>query len=183
MSPRIVRPLLDWLAFPRNAALLNGIGLVLGVVGFVFTLLGLYLALRQLKAIKSETEATRAAIQSVQLKVASFDAAQECQIARNLITSIRNHLQAQSWTDVLQSYEELIQSFLRLSHSNAATADADRQLLIKMTRDMAGMCEGIRKKQLIEGQKAILRGQDQALRDFTDITTKITFAVAKDLQQ
>lgn len=145
--------------------------------------MGLWIALRQLRAIKTETEASKAAIDLVQVKVAAFDTAQECQTASTLIGAIRGHLQSHDWDKVITAYEGLIQSFLRLSHSNSSILEDDRLLLQKMTRDMAGMCEGVRRKVAESADRVVLRGQDQALRDFSDIMTKITFAVAKDLQQ
>jgi hypothetical protein len=175
--------LITWLLIPENAALLNWIGFLVGGLGLAIALFGLRLALKQLKAIKTETEASKAAIESVQLKVASFDTAQECQVARGMISAIRSSLAADDWTEVIKNYEDLIQSFLKLSHSNSPICIEDRALLIKMTKDMANICDGIRKKQRDTTKSVSLRGQDQALRDFADIMTKITFLVVKDLQQ
>ena len=149
----------------------------------MLALFGLWLTLKQLKAIKTEAEAQKAAIEAVQFKVASFDTAQECQIARSLIQKIQSHLQSRAWPEVLTAYEKLVESFLRLSHSNSAIHIDDRALLIKLTKNMADICEGIRKRQLVSGQAVILRGQDQAIRDFSDIMTKITFSVARDIQK
>ncbi|TMJ17158.1 MAG: hypothetical protein E6G94_02310 [Alphaproteobacteria bacterium] len=176
--------MIDWLLIPRNAAILNWVSFVFGGLGLALALLGLKIALNQLKGIKSETEAAKAAIDSVQVRVAAFDTAEECQSARSLIRSIHGHLHAQEWQNVVLAYEKLIESFLRLSHSNSSISQEDRLLLQKMTRDMASICDGIRKRSGTNSHgSVVLRGQDQALRDFSDIMTKITFAVARNLQQ
>ncbi len=111
--------MIEWLLEPRHAALINWIGFFVGLIGTGLGLLGLTIALRQLKAIKSETEASRDAIEAVQLKVASFDTAQECQKADKIISDIRTYLNKSEWTDIVKSYEDLIKIFLRLSHSHS----------------------------------------------------------------
>lgn len=174
--------MVDWLLVPRNGAILNWTGFLFGALGIVLGLIGLWIALKQLSAIKTESEAATVAIKNVQLKVASLDTAQECQVAKSLIASLRSNLIEYNWLKTIKDYEELIQSFLRLSHSNSSIAEEDRALLVKMTRDMARMCDGIRKKQQ-SGVEITMHGQDQALRDFSDIMTKITFLVIKDIQQ
>lgn len=175
--------MIAWLIIPENAALISWVAFVVGGISVLLTLAGLWIAIKQLGAIKTEAEAQKLAIEAVQLKVASFDTAQECQIARSLIGDIQGKLRERDWPEVLLSYESLIQSFLRLSHSNSSLPLEDRALLVKMTKDMANMCEGIRKKSLEPGHHLVLRGQDQALRDFSDIMTKVTFSVVKDIQK
>lgn len=175
--------MIKWLLIPENSALLNGLGFIVGLLGLLLSLVGFWVAWKQLRAIRTETEASNAAIKSVQVKVAAFDTAQECQTASVLIRGIRDHLGSENWQSVVTGYEHLIQSFLRLSHSNSSIQEDDRMLLHKMTTDMARICEGIRKKLSDRPAIIVLKGQDQALRDFSDIMTKITFAVAKDLQQ
>lgn len=167
---------------PRNGALLNWAGFLFGGLGIILALVGLWLTLKQLSAIKTEAEASTIAISNVQLKVAAFDTVQECQIAKSLVVSLRANLLDYNWVKILKDYEDLIQSFLRLSHANSSIPTEDRALLLKMTRDMARMCDGIRKKQRA-GTQITMQGQDQALRDFSDIMTKITFLVIKDIQQ
>ena len=180
--PLVSGALTSWLLIPENAAFLNWVSFLIGGGGLIFALAGLGLALKQLRAIKTETEASKAAIEAVQLKVASFDTAQECHIASGLIAEIQRGLHSRSWPEVIAAYENLIQSFLRLSHSNSSIAADDRALLVKFTKDMANICAGIRKKQLIP-KPVVLRGQDQALRNFSDIMMKITFAVAEELKK
>lgn len=175
--------MIEWLIVPENGALLTWIGFGLGVVGAIIGFVGLYIALRQLAAIKSEAEASTAAIRQVQLKVASFDTIQECNVAKALIGDIKKHLSVSEWREVLRSYELLIESFLRLAHSNSDIEDEDRQVLNKSTKDMAKFCGGIRKKFMQGDEVPSLRGQDIALRDFSEIMTKVTFAVMKDLQK
>jgi hypothetical protein len=174
--------LITWLLVPENSALLNWIAFLFGAVGIILALVGLWIALRQLKAIKSETEASKAAIESVQLKVASFDTAQECSHARSLISSVRNDLRIGQWSEIVQKYEMLIESFLKLAHSPSAIDTQDRALMIKYTTHMARMCDGLRKR-LASANFDPPKGQDQALRDFTDIMTKVNFAVVQELQK
>ena len=153
-----------------------------GGLGIVLALLGLWIALKQLTAIKTESEAATAAINNVQLKIAAFDTAQECRTAKSLIGSLREGLISEDWDTVIKLYEALIQSFLNLSHSNSTIENDDRDLLIKMTHDMAKICDGIRKRKRT-GSVVAVQGQDQAIRDFSDIMTKISFLVAKDMQK
>lgn len=153
-----------------------------GGLGIVLALLGLWIALKQLTAIKTESEAATAAINSVQLKIAAFDTAQECRTAKSLIGSLREGLISEDWDTVIRLYEALIQSFLNLSHSNSTIENDDRDLLTKMTHDMAKICDGIRKRKRT-GSVVAVQGQDQAIRDFSDIMTKISFLVAKDMQK
>jgi hypothetical protein len=175
--------MIQWMLVPSNAAFLNLIAFGIGTVGLLLTLLALAIALKQLKAIKTETEASKAAIDAVQLKVASFDTAQECATAKSLINSIRADLKAGQLGEVIQKYESLIESFLRLAHSPSVIADPDRALMLKHTSHMAKICEGLRKKVALGAGAAPPRGQDQALRDFTDIMTKVNFAVVQELQR
>ncbi|RVT42109.1 hypothetical protein [Sphingobium algorifonticola] len=175
--------LIDWLLIPANNAIITWIGFAIGVAGTFLGLLGIAIALKQLKAIKNETEAAGAAISSVQLKVASFDAAEECRKASDLLVSIRTNLKISKWDQIISSYEDLIQAFLNLSHSTSLIEGEDRLLLQKHTQDMAKMCEAVRRR-LAEGDSIIvLKGQDRALRNFTDILTKISFTVMRSLQQ
>lgn len=175
--------LINWLLIPRNTALLTLIGFWIGVIGLGLTLLGLFFTLRQLKLIKTESEATTAAIESVQLKVSSFDFAKECHLAHDLILQIRESYRSQDWTSLLTSYEKLIESFLKLSHSHSAVLTDDKLLLIKMTQDMANICNGIRRKILSNEANVMPRGHDQAIRNFSDILIKVTTLVARDLQK
>lgn len=175
--------MITWLLIPENAALLNWIAFLFGGAGIVLALVGLRIAIKQLKAIKTETEASKAAIEAVQLKVASFDTAQECSNAKMLINSIRADLKSAQWSDVVQKYEHLIESFLRLAHSPSVIADPDRALMIRQTTHMAKICEGLRKRMEPGGPTGAPKGQDQALRDFTDIMTKVNFAVVQELQK
>lgn len=175
--------MIDWLIDPRHAALINWIGFFGGLIGIGLGLAGLGIALRQLKAIKSETEASRNAINAVQLKVASFDTAQECQKADRKISEIRSHLSESDWQQIVKCYEDLIQSFLRLSHYHSSMEETDRDLLRKHTSDMAKMCGAIRRNIAQGDANFSLRGQDKALRDFSDIIVKISFAATRDLQK
>lgn len=174
--------MVDWLIVPRNAALLNLIGFVVGGVGLAATIAGLFIALRQLSAIKTETEATTAAVEAMQFKVASLDVVKECQSATARITEIRSALKLADWESILTSYEELISIFLRLAHSFGIVTAADRDAMIKMTEDMAKICEGVRCTSSDPSSARSLRGQDQALRNFSDIMTRISFLVEKDLR-
>ncbi|WP_294190319.1 hypothetical protein [uncultured Sphingomonas sp.] len=175
--------MIQWLLNPEHNALLTWIGFAIGVIGTLLGLLGIGLTLWQLKAIKSETEAARKAINSVQLRVASFDAAQECTKAKELVLGIRVSLKEQDWHQILVLYEDLIQRFLNLSHSTSSIGEADRKILIKYTEEMAKMCDAIRRR-VAEAQDTIfLRGQDRALRNFADVITKVSFSVTRSLQQ
>ncbi|WP_447758660.1 hypothetical protein [Sphingopyxis fribergensis] len=175
--------MIEWLIEPRHAALINWIGFFVGLIGTGLGLLGLAIALRQLKAIKTETEASRDAIEAVQLKVASFDTAQECQKADRIISEIRSFLNKSEWLEIVKCYENLIHSFLRLSHSHSKIEDGDRDLLRKHTSDMAKMCDAIRKNVSQGILDFSLRGQDRALRDFSDIIVKISFSATRNLQK
>jgi hypothetical protein len=175
--------MIDWLLVPENDALITWIGFALGVIGGLVGGIGLWVALVQLSAIKTETEAASAAIKQVQLKVASFDTIQQCNNARSQINEIKAQLHGGKWIDVLKSYEALIEIFLMLAHSNSNIDEDDREALRKQTIDMAKFCEAIRKKSLQEGQAMVLRGQDAAIRDFSDTMTKVNFAVMRDLQR
>ena len=175
--------MITWLLIPENAALLSWIGFLVGGTGLILTLLGLRIALTQLKAIKTETEASKAAIDAVQLRVASFDTAQECTQAKTIINSIRNDLRVGQWSGIINKYEELIESFLRLAHSLSVIESSDRTLMIKYTGDMAKICDGLRKRLAENKHSSAPRGQDQLLRNFTDIMTKVNFAVVRELQK
>jgi hypothetical protein len=173
---------LAWSIIPANAALLSIVGVLLGVVSTLVGVGGFAIALKQLSAIKTETEAAAQAIESVQIKIASFDAAQECASARKLIHDIKANLLTPDWLEVLKGYEALIDSFLKLSHSNSSVGLEDREVLEKQTRDMAKFCEAIRRKLGKNDNAIMLKGQDMALRDFSDTMTKITFSVIKEIQ-
>lgn len=175
--------MIEWLLNPVHNALITWIGFAIGVVGTVLGLAGVGLTLWQLRAIKTETEAASRAINSVQLRVASFDAAQECAKAQELVQNIRRNLRLQDWEQVLAVYEELIQIFLNLSHSTSSIGMDDRQLLTKHTEEMAKMCAAIRRRAAENESAIVLKGQDRALRNFADIVTKVSFSVTRSLQQ
>lgn len=175
--------MVDWLLSSENGQLINVIGLALSLLGLFFALWGIKIALEQLEKIATATAASAAAINQVQLKVSSFDTAQECSRAENLIKEIKDDLHARTWQNVIKGYENLIESFLRLAHSNSNIDKADRSALVKHTKDMAKFCEVIRKKLPDPNEGFLLKGQDMALRDFSDIMTKITFSVMKELQR
>lgn len=175
--------MISWLLDPRHAATITWIGFFVSLVGTILGLIGLWVALRQLKSIKTETEASRSAIESVQLKVASFDTIQECQIASGHLRTIRDLLKSPNWNEILSEYEHLMQCFLKLSYSNSAITEGERGLLNKYSEDIANICEGIRKKLAKDASSVVLRGQDRALRDFSDVIVKITFAITRDLQR
>jgi hypothetical protein len=174
--------LITWLLVPEHNALITWIGFAVGGVGTVLGLLGIWLTLNQLKLVKSESEATNRAVQAVQLKVASFDTAQECKNARDLIGQIRSHLKDDDWRSVLTVYEDMIQSFLNLAHSTSAARPEDRDVLVKHTSEIAKMCEAIRRRLAASEEKILLRGQDRALRNFSDVVTRIQFSVTRSLQ-
>lgn len=167
---------------PQHAALFNLIGIVVGGLGLLLTVAGLFVALRQLSAIKTETEATTVAVESMQFKVASLDVVKECQSAISRISDIRAALKKSEWDAILSSYEALIDAFLKLAHSSYVVSDTDKNSMIKMTEDMAKMCEGIRRNIRQPQSARSLRGQDQALRNFSDIMTRISFLVEKELR-
>jgi hypothetical protein len=175
--------LIQWLLHPEHNALITWIGFAIGVTGTLLGLAGIALTLWQLRAIKSETEAASRAINSVQVKVASFDAAQECTKAGELVRIIRASLKDQDWQQVLDTYQDLIQRFLNISHSTSSVEHIDRQLLIKYTEEMAKMCDAIRRRIAENENTIVLRGQDRALRNFADIITKVSFSVTRRLQQ
>lgn len=175
--------MIEWLLNPEHNALITWIGFAVGVLGTLLGLAGIGLTLWQLRAIKTETEAANRAIGAVQIRVASFDAAQECAKASELVLGIRAGLKNQDWNNILDSYEKLLQKFLNLSHSTSPIELADRQILAKHTEDIAKMCEGIRRRLSEDQSKIVLRGQDSALRNFSDVITKISFSVTRSLQQ
>lgn len=175
--------LIQWILNPEHNALITWIGFAIGVIGTFLGLAGLGLTLWQLRAIKTETEAANKAINSVQLRVASFDAAQECAKAQDLVLGIRENLRIQDWPNIISNYEQLIQRFLNLSHSTSSIENDDRQLLTKYSDEMAKMCEAIRRRIAEDQNTIVLRGQDRALRNFADIVTKVSFSVTRSLQQ
>ncbi|WP_338502035.1 hypothetical protein V6R86_03160 [Sphingomonas kaistensis] len=175
--------LTEYFIVPQNAVLLNLVGFTLGLIGFFLTLWGLRIALEQLRGLKSEAEATRAAIQKVQLKVSSFDTLQEIAGARKTISSIRTVLIARSAKDLIPLYEQLIEMFLRISHAGEAISSEDREVMKRHTSEMAKICEGLRKRVSTNADALPPRGQDEALRNYTDITTKIGFALRQELQK
>lgn len=175
--------MIQWILNPEHNALITWIGFAIGVIGTFLGLAGLGLTLWQLRAIKTETEAANKAINSVQLRVASFDAAQECAKAQDLVLDIRENLRIQDWPNIISNYEQLIQRFLNLSHSTSSIENDDRQLLTKYSDEMAKMCEAIRRRIAEDQNTIVLRGQDRALRNFADIVTKVSFSVTRSLQQ
>lgn len=175
--------MINWLLVPEHNALLTWIGFAVGGLGTLLGLWGIGLTLSQLGKIKSEAEATKLAVQTVQIKVASFDTAQECKNAKDLIGQVRMHLKEDDWRSILFVYEEMIQSFLNLAHSTSSAGREDRDLLIKHTAEIAKMCEAIRRRLTESEENIVLRGQDRALRNFSDVVTKVQFSVTRSLQQ
>lgn len=141
---------------------------------------GFALTLWQLRQIKSAAEASKEAIENVQIKISAFDTAQECQLAQGKILEIGKAVSESRWNDVRSNYEELIRSFLRLSHSNSKIDDADRHKLRDATELMAKFCDAILKRREEDGPMP-LKGQSQAIRDFSDIMTKVSFVVVRDI--
>lgn len=174
--------MIHWILVPQHAAAINLIGFAVGGIGLVLTIIGVAIALKQLSALKTETEATAQAVRTVQFKVSSLDTVKECQAAASKIASIRESLKSEAWLEVLAGYEFLIDAFLRLSYASEAVDATDKEAIVKMTRDMAVICERVRHN--IDNPNAARRprGQDQALRNFSDMVTKILFVVERGLR-
>lgn len=177
-----IRGVIEWTLIPQNSALLNLMGLGIAVVGFFLTIAGLAIALQQLSQIKTETEATKAAVTAMQFKIASLDVAKECQSGMSHITQIRASLKANDWDAILSSYEGLIETFLKLAHSSGSVSDNDRHAMLKMTEDMAKICEGVRRNSIDPSRGKVLRGQDQALRNFSDVMARLSLMAEKELR-
>lgn len=158
--------------------------LILTCIGFVATIGGLGVALKQLSAVKTETEATSAAISSVQFKVESFDASRECQISEGIIQQIRKSLKGDDAYIVIEHYQSLSDSFLKLSHADSVISQDDRTRIQSATEDIAKVCEGIRRRNSSEeGKGKFPQGQDRLLRDLSDIIHKISFLISRDLRK
>jgi len=174
--------MINWLLVPSNAALLNWVGFFVGILGLVVTFAGLGIAIKQLSAIKSETEATKIAVNSVQIKIEGFDVVKQCDEASKLIALIRQCLRDKDLINLILNYEILTDIFTSLAHAHSVIEEEDRKKLSNFADDMAKICEGIRRT-IENPERQKLKGQDLAIRRFSDVIVKINFHVKKDLRR
>lgn len=95
------------------------IGFSAGLMGLVIGIGGFWLTLNQIAKIKTVAEAQEEAISGLRVRLASFDAIQECANAQMFINSLRDCIQTQNGTEALVNYDKLALSFINISESGS----------------------------------------------------------------
>ena len=101
---------MSWYTSPTAIALSfwgTAIGVLVGMVGF-------YITIRQIRQVKSTTEAAETAISELKVRFSHFDVIEECTIAENALSSLKEIARSGDWSESLFVCDKLATSLINL---------------------------------------------------------------------
>lgn len=143
---------LTWLLDPSNAPVVSLAGLVLSLLGFPPTIVGLYWTYKEAKAAVGAAEAASSAVENVKVKLAQYDAFKDLSLAAYAIKTANQHLDRAAWTNIVQSYEDAREAIIRIAISVPDLHSQQRLELNNMAEQMRRFCDKVDKAKLGKAQ-------------------------------
>lgn len=92
------------------------------------------MTLRQISKVKSATEAQQEAISNLRLRLASFDAIQECAHAQMHLESLRSAIQIKDTAEAIVLYDKLAICFINLAELGSVSQEVTSDLRVNADR-------------------------------------------------
>jgi hypothetical protein len=105
-------PILRWAFDPNNAVAVSGWGFWFGLLGLVLTLVGFLFTLIQLKATRTAAESAERESRRIKSLIANYDAAQDVSRAQYALKATRNHFSNKAWAHGSETYEDVRMAIL-----------------------------------------------------------------------
>ncbi|MEG3089751.1 hypothetical protein [Sphingomonas sp. PB4P5] len=172
-----------WIVNPQQYQFLNSANLWMGILGFIITVAGFWVALRRLSAVKTAADAATNAVNSFKLRLTHYDAANDASEARYALTATSRHLELSSWRDVSEGLTDVRSAMLRttktLETKDTKLAGEVRRLLLGMAKVISLIDEGladpsklptaVSTKQMIRSATDTVFKIQQALQELPDV--------------
>jgi hypothetical protein len=153
---------------PANSAVVGALGLLVALFGFPITIW-------QLIRTKKAAEAARHAADGATLRLNSFSALRECEMARAHLKAVNDAIAREDWDAALISYQEVSTSLNDLLQCNIAF-DKDVSDYLSEGMVIIGNNCGVIEKALRADAKKLTKGkQFAALRSLDPIVSKARF--------
>jgi hypothetical protein len=132
-----------WLFSPAYAAQVGGISFLLGALGTVLTLWGLFLTYRQAKRARTEAAAATQAVSDFRFRLDHYDASRDLAQAAYAMEITRRHLNNDAWKDAVDSYEEARRAIIRVGLTSVELPDEHRRRLGLVASHMQTFCNAV----------------------------------------
>ncbi len=141
----------NWLLNPGNATNVAAISFIVGGVGTLLTLIGLFFTFIQARRAASAASLVRTAVNDFRFRLSHHDAARDASEALYALDVTRRHLNNDAWRDAVDSYEDARRAILRIIMS-LPTLDAN--IILDLHRTASQMRLFCNKVDAALGQKS-----------------------------
>jgi len=132
-----------WLIDPGNGPLISAIGIVLTVLGFPLTLVGLYWTYNQAKAATHAAAAAELAVKNFKMQIVRYDASKDLAFAMAALKNTLRHLDNESWETVVGSYDEAREAFIRILKNVSDLDEATLNNLSTISEQIRRFCDKV----------------------------------------
>lgn len=133
----VVTGLATWVSWKRLYAFSGGAadawGLLLGVYGLIGTIVGFYIALRQIYNAQLASEAAKRASEEAKARFAAYDVISDLARAGSALKESQRHALSNNWTHVIESVSEARVSIVRLAELPSSLDQSGRDALTAMS--------------------------------------------------
>jgi hypothetical protein len=144
---------------------MGALGLVIGIGGF-------WLTLSQISKIKTVAQAQEEAISSLRVRLASFDAIQECASAQMFLNAVRDAINAGIALDVISNYDRLAICFINIAESGS-TENQITMSLREASQRIAKISSGLESESRKNGSPLQVTKHLDMVREFHTLLVRI----------
>jgi hypothetical protein len=135
--------MIAWLFDPHNSAAVGALGLIVGLVGFPLTVVGIWLTYRQARDAETAAHAAERAASELQFRIERYSAYRDISEASVSIDAARRHLANAAWADASEMYELARRAVVRVHVAPVGLEDELRAQLRLMADHMAAFCDRV----------------------------------------
>lgn len=157
-----------WLVDPVNAPAIGAMGFLLSLVGFPITIW-------QLIRTKRAAQAAKLAADNAKLRMNSFSALRECEMARVHSKSVSDSIANEDWEGVLIGYQHVARSLNDLLLSNVAFDQDVLNSLSKGLEVLENNCSVVERSLKTDPAKLTKGKQFSALRNIEPVISQALF--------
>jgi len=157
-------------------------GLVLGIWGIAFSIVGFVITILQISKTQSATQAAMKAVNELRNKMMTFDSNIEIQKAIVFIRETQSHIKIPTWESANTAYKNSKVSILKLAELSPDLSESDRKTLASMLTDISTTSDNI-DVGLLKGEVDVDRGRIlKGCRKHEDYLVKLSIGLQRKIK-
>lgn len=124
--------------------MVGGIGLIVGLVGILLTVVAFGITIWQLIQTRSASDQVKQAVEALKTRVTTYDVVTELAKATAALKESQRHVANSSWVHVIESITEARISVVMLAELQSSLDQGDRVKLSEISRELENASKRIR---------------------------------------